>query len=423
LAAQVVRQRFLEAPLLIPESGKALTKILDGGVNLAGVVVWLDDLERFLGPDGLTMGLFNRLTSSRAILIATIRSRARETYRPRKELRPPEWEVLETFTRIELKRRHTKTELDRIRAALTDRPDVLAGVQHYGLAEYLGAGPLAVDKFESGETTEPVGHALVRAAVDWRRSGLTRPIPRRVLASSALVAVYLTDRPDVSRSAAALANGLAWATTQINETVALLGRGFDDPADDTSDVFEAFDYLVDHLSGVSIAIPEKLWQLSLTEAEPAEWRQLGYAAYQSESRLPAELAFRKAAEAGDSKSMFSLAVLLWERDEVGEAETWFRRTIEAGYSDEIVALAIGDLLKQRGQLSEAEIWLRRAADAGLGDAMIPLAEVLTERGEFEEARLWYRRAPDIGIHYLLRIADTYEAEGKVDLANALRFSL
>jgi hypothetical protein len=49
--------------------------------------------------------------------------------------------------------------------------------------------------------------------------------------------------------------------------------------------------------------------------------------------------------------------------------------------------------------------------------------VLTERGEFEEARLWYRRAPDIGIHYLLRIADTYEAEGKVDLANALRFSL
>ena len=42
------------------------------------MVVWLDDLEQFLGPDGLTLGLLSRLASGKAILVATIRSQARE---------------------------------------------------------------------------------------------------------------------------------------------------------------------------------------------------------------------------------------------------------------------------------------------------------------------------------------------------------
>jgi hypothetical protein len=39
-----VRQRFPQAPLLIPESGKALRElVIDEGLDVAGVVVWLDD--------------------------------------------------------------------------------------------------------------------------------------------------------------------------------------------------------------------------------------------------------------------------------------------------------------------------------------------------------------------------------------------
>ena len=315
LAAEVVQHRFPDALLLVPESGKALRELVGEGLDPAGVVVWLDDLERFLGPDGLTMGLFNRLTSGKAILTATIRTQAREAYRPHNELRPPEWDVLEAFTQIGLQRRHTAAELERIRAAVTAAdcaPVVFAAVQQYGLAEYLGAGPLAVDKFKHGETAQPVGHALVRAAVDWRRSGLNHPIPKPILASSALVASYLADRPEVSRSAEALDQGLAWATKEINQTVALLGRRFTDPTDATLEAFEAFeafDYLVDHLTAAAPAIPEQLWQLSLKEAQPTEWIDLGYAAYRSTTLPVAELAFRKAAAAGDSDAMNNLGVL------------------------------------------------------------------------------------------------------------------
>ena len=73
---------------------------------------------------------------------------------------------------------------------MTD-PPILDAVQHCGLAEFLGGGPVAVEKFEHGETTEPVGYALVRVAVDWRRSGLTRAIPKPVLLTAALPSIYL----------------------------------------------------------------------------------------------------------------------------------------------------------------------------------------------------------------------------------------
>jgi hypothetical protein len=62
LAAQVVQQRIPDAALLVPESSQALRDLVGEGLDPAGVVVWLDDLERFLGPDGLTLGLLTRLT-------------------------------------------------------------------------------------------------------------------------------------------------------------------------------------------------------------------------------------------------------------------------------------------------------------------------------------------------------------------------
>jgi tetratricopeptide (TPR) repeat protein len=204
-----------------------------------------------------------------------------------------------------------------------------AAVQDYGLAEYVGAGPLAIDQLEKGETVQPVGYALVRAAVDWRRSGLTHPIPKPVLATPAMVAIYLADRPQVPQSREALDKGLEWAADEINETVALLGRRFTDPTDAATEAFEAFDYLVDHFSAAAPAIPEQLWQLSLKEAQPTEWNELGYAAFRSNNLPVAEAAFREAAEAGQTAAMTGLGMLLERRGELAEAETWYRRAADA----------------------------------------------------------------------------------------------
>ena len=183
LAAHVVGQRFPGAALLIPASGKALRDlVIDEGLDVAGVVVWLDGLERFPpgrahhGPAGSAHGWqrdpggHHPPRGARQDLPAAghdpafgvggagqVRTAGGGVHPGRRAAR------------------NTVAELARIRAAVPD-PRILAAVQRCGLAEFLGGGPLVVDKFERGETSEPVGSALVRAAVDWRRSGLTRAI-------------------------------------------------------------------------------------------------------------------------------------------------------------------------------------------------------------------------------------------------------
>jgi tetratricopeptide (TPR) repeat protein len=346
LAAEVVKQKFPDAPLLAAESGKALRELFDGGLDPAGVVVWLDDLERFLGVDGLTVGLLNRFTSGRAIVVATIRTEQRETYRPRDKLRPLEWEVLQRFSEISLERRLTAPELDRVRATVDD-PGVLAAVDHYGLAEYLGAGPEALDKFKKGEIADPVGHALVRAAVDWHRTGLTRPVSEQVLTT--MLSTYLADRPDVPRTNQAIDEGLAWATAKINETVALLGQVF---TSSNGPVFEAFDYLVDQLTPISTLVPDPMWALALEQAKSAELDMIGQTAYQAGKLDTAETAWRQAIDSGHAeaapRAAVYLGLLLAEQGDIVGAKAAYQQAIDSGHAEAAPAAAanLGRLLEQ-----------------------------------------------------------------------------
>src|SRR3954452_4278250 len=114
----------------------------------------------------------------------------------------------------------------------------------------------------------------------------------------------------------------------------------------------AFDYLVDHLTNAGAAIPDELWQLSLKEAQPTEWIDLGNAAFRSTNLPVAEHAFRKAGDGGDSEAMDNLGVLLRQRGELGEAETWYRRAADAGHSEAMYGLGL--LLAEQGQSGEAE---------------------------------------------------------------------
>jgi len=397
LAAEVVKRKFPKAQLLSAESGKALRELFDGGLDPAGIVVWLDDLERFLGTDGLTIGLLNRLTSGRAIVVATIRVEQRETYRPGDKLRPPEWEVLQRFNEISLERRLTDPELVQVRETVSD-PGVLAAVDHYGLAEYLGAGPEAVDKFDKGEIANPVGQALVRAAVDWRRSGLIRPASREILAKALLT--YLTDRPDVSITDQAIDGGLAWATAKINETVALLGQVY---TGSNGPVFEAFDYLIDQLIRTSTPVPDPMWALALEQAGFDELPEIGLTAYGAGNLATAETAWRHAAAKGDSKvaswAALSLGQLFLEpQGDVEGAKAAYQRAIDSGHAAiaPSAALSLGQLLHKQGDLEGAQAAFRQAIASGHADeapqAALFLGLLLAKQGDVEGAKVAYQQA-------------------------------
>jgi hypothetical protein len=286
LAVHGIQELFPDAPLLAALPGKALRDLVEAGLQLNGVVVWLDDLERFLkGDDALNPGLLGRLINGGAIVVATIRRKELSRYRPREESRSPEWDLLSQFRQIPLERSLTEDELEFVHAQVDDAA-LLAGIKRYGLAEYLGAGPDALGKFDDGETVCPVGFALVRAAVDWRRAGLARLVPRELLGQA--LPIYLEDRDDVPRDAEAISAGLTWATEKINETVALLVVHSRAEPPDTQ-MFEAFDYLVDVADERETPIPPAMWRLVAGEASRAETRDIARAAFIGRSDVMAEL--------------------------------------------------------------------------------------------------------------------------------------
>jgi Flp pilus assembly protein TadD len=71
-----------------------------------------------------------------------------------------------------------------------------------------------------------------------------------------------------------------------------------------------------------------------------------------------------------------------------------RKGADNGHTDAMNNLGV--LLKQRGELDEAETWHRRAADNGHTDAMNNLGVLLHERGELDEAETWHRRVDAAG---------------------------
>jgi hypothetical protein len=271
LAAQRTKATLPDAQLLAPASATVLRDLIDAGLVVEGVVVWLDDLDRFLKSEvmGLDLGMLKQLEVSGAVVVATIRRSELSAYRPTNVDRPPQWEVLRRFEQISLRRQLSPTELSEARQRISDTA-VLDAIERYGLAEYLGGGLAAIDYFDAGETENPVGHALVRAAVDWRRAGLARLVPRSELTTA--LPIYLDLRPEVTTDDEAIENGLTWATKRINETVALLApyETRDDRASVSEPFYEAFDYLVDVVGGRDTVIPVAMWQQVIKAASAAE---------------------------------------------------------------------------------------------------------------------------------------------------------
>lgn len=150
-------------------------------------------------------------------MVATIRSVAYKTLLPVGDLRPARWEVPGWFGGPFWLNRWTEDDLNRTAATVPAKCS--RGRRQYGLSAYLGGGPLVRHWLHAGETTDPLGYALVRVAVDWRRVGVSSPIPQPVLV--ALAPVYIaTARLQVDEEA--VRQGLEWATKKINDAVALL---------------------------------------------------------------------------------------------------------------------------------------------------------------------------------------------------------
>jgi uncharacterized protein len=406
-AYEAIHRLFGQRFLLVPHRRQSLRALLDGGVELRGTVVWLNDLERWLGADGLDLGLLRRLLGDgrrQVVVTATMRASEYAARSPdqershpdaEQELRRVEREVLDQAARVDLARRFSESERKRATERAWDPriTDALAHAGVYGLAEYMAAGPRLWRRWRDGLAVDNpperlAGAAIVSVAVDCRRGGLDRPVSEALLRD--LYLGYVDASVARRLGPEAFGAGLTWAVEPVQATSALLVPG--------DNGWMAFDYLVDRIQADPGAdsVPEATWTRLLVDLHADDAFSVGSAAFLADRPRFAEQAWRIAADAGHHDAEYNLGTLLGRRGDLNEAELWLRKAADAGHHGGEGNLGL--LLKLRGDLDEAELWLRKAADASRHEAELNLGLLLDEQGRTEEAEHWYRRAAAAGHH-------------------------
>ncbi|MFB9498595.1 tetratricopeptide repeat protein [Saccharothrix mutabilis subsp. capreolus] len=404
-AVEALRRLRPHDPLLVPRDGQALRELASAGLVPDGAVVWLDDLELYLGTAGLDVALLQRMCPSggtgRTVVVATMRDEELVRYTTAGTAGSEEGKTIERATvdliayiqgrrRIPVAGALSLTERKRaeqmggrdgrVRRALDAQE---------GFAEYLAAGTAMMDRWLIGDgPLFLVGQALISAAVDCRRAGYHKPVPTSLL--NELHHHYLPpawrhrdDRPSITEA-------LHWAHQPVLGASSCL-----QPRSSNTDL--ASDYLLDRAQAGQSLLPEKvndaLWPALLHVVDPADALPIGFAAYREALPDVAQTAWERAATA-TTDALTPLGVLLDQQGHTDEAEQLYRRAIDAGHTDALGFLGL--LLAQQDHTDEAIEHLQRAIDAGHTDVLRSLGLLLAKQGHTDEAEQLYRRAIDAG---------------------------
>jgi hypothetical protein len=264
-------------------------------------VLWLDDLERFLGSSGLTGVAVQEVLGAGdpRYIVATMRSEEYAKFSGRsvsglegigRDALRQGWDVLRLAARVEVPRMWSHSEIDRARRMHED-PRLAEAVRHcseYGIAEYLAAAPQLLADWRDAWAPgmHPRAAAIVQAAVDARRAGVHRPLSLATLAD--LHEPYLQRRGGQRLRPETIEAAMAWATTPLYATSSLLmpiGEGF-----------LAFDYLIDGID--KDRSPAAALDAIIRIATPGEALDIGQLAWGWGLIDQAESAFRRAEAEG-----------------------------------------------------------------------------------------------------------------------------
>ncbi|MER5635374.1 tetratricopeptide repeat protein [Kitasatospora sp. NPDC002227] len=278
-------------------------------------VLWLDDLEGYLGAGGLTEPELRALLAERvgrAVVVATMRAEEHRRYDAREESRltgsdrdlwRTERGVVQAARVVRVARRWSGPECERARLRARD-PRIeraLRSSGRFGVSEVLASGPALLDSWRDAWApgANPRGAALVAAAVDCRRLGLRRPLPQEWLAELHLP--YLAERGGEDLKPEPLGPALAWAGQPAHATSSLLTGS-------AAAGWTAFDYLLD---GPGLRpVPDHLWDGLLPRLGAADCYDLGLVAHQEARLAHAAVALRRARDGAVPGADFALALVL-----------------------------------------------------------------------------------------------------------------
>jgi cellulose synthase operon protein C len=393
-AFEAMRRLFPTSTLVVPfSSTRSLAQLIRDppfDVDSPFPVLWLDELDRYLGdPNGVDRALVHECMRSdrRMVLVGTISQRWRDRLADTPgAIGSAARAVLEHATQVELPSQLSAREL-----AEAERryPDDAFGRGGRSIGEQAVLAHELERRYELGPAAAPVGWALVRAAIDWRRTGMTRPIQPIDLRELALR--YL-DRPQVDRiSEASYERALAWARWRVTPRIALLQASTERPAR-----FRAFDHIVeyaDRQAGPGTGVPSATWDFVLERASPQEAARIGSVAYTGHAHESAHDAWSQASASRDED------VAWWAAEQLASLHGGRDREGDRVPGEEMLAVVRPERLPR----SAVDQGLRLVHHGDLRSARVAFAQAIAS-GDPDEA-------PQAAVHLGLLFAEEGDVEG------------
>ena len=215
LVVETVRKRYPSTPVWFPKGDDDIQRLVDAAQGpRRGSIIILDDVDRFLSNQTLSLGQLNAWIREPCIVIATMMRSSYIPWRDGTKDKLPGWDVVNRFTLLQMNA--SLTEDEKVALLSSSYANLAAAVEKVGLAPLLGGAPKVRQRLEEGREQRLWGYALVRAAADWRRVGLG-PATKTQIQEVALVFkdTIAWDDPDWEEA-------WAWASQELNDTVSLI---------------------------------------------------------------------------------------------------------------------------------------------------------------------------------------------------------
>ena len=194
------------------------------------MVVWLDELQRYLGGEqGLTGGVVRALLNAPGpvVIIGTLWPDwyAAYTMLPDPggpDPHPREREVLDLADVVRIGPEFSLAEQDRARAAAARDPRLRVALEAagYGLTQTLAAAPELVARWQDAQTASPYAWAVLTAALDAARLGARAPLSADLLRAAA--PGYCTSQQQAAAPGDWFEQALAYATGKLHGAAAAL---------------------------------------------------------------------------------------------------------------------------------------------------------------------------------------------------------
>ena len=394
LVVEAVRKNYPSTPVCFPKGCDDIRHLIDApqGRRLESIII-LDDIDRFISNQTLSLGQLNVWIREARIVIATMMKSRYIPWRDGAKEKLPGWDVVNRFTTIQMSA--LLTEHEKVALLSSSYADLAAAVEKVGLAPLLGGAPKLRQRLEEGREQHLWGYALVRAAADWRRVGLG-PATKTQIQEVALVF-----KDDIAWGKPNWKKAWKWASEKTNDTVSLIRQT-------GSREWEVLDLVADeadwplsqqtleamagteHSSRQALAISLTMYMRGVLDDNKPVVKQTLQEADEFLHKLTS-----KSTPNSDSFGLYAI-FLTDVRREYDRAEAMFERAIDADPNNANTLGAYALFLKNvRREYDQAEAMYDRAIDAdptdvdNLGNYAIFLTDV---RHDHDRAQDMFERA-------------------------------